>query len=201
MALHRFHNTPGAYTFGGQGGPLWGIGSLIQTETERRRLNQDNQPDDRSHLEMYPEGPPNRNLGSRGPNSGVRIGPGGVSYGGGYQSGPSIGGGYGGSTYGGYGGGRPSPFTTSSVGGGVPMPGLPTGDGGGGGGAFGGIGRFITKNPELVASLAGTAADVYGAGKERKQREKEFEIEQENERKRQEMDRVRMILQAMSAGI
>ncbi|KKL22784.1 hypothetical protein LCGC14_2431930, partial [marine sediment metagenome] len=94
MARHRFHNTAGAYTFGGQDEPLWGIGNLIQTATKRRRGN--TQEDYRPYLERFPEGPPNNDLGTRGPNSGIKIGPGGVSYGTGYESGPNFGGGYGG---------------------------------------------------------------------------------------------------------
>ena len=196
MAVHRFHNSPGAYTFGDQGERLWGIGNLIKTATERRRREAQTAEDYPSYLERFPEGPPRNSPGGSG--VGVKVGPGGVSvgtggrYGQGYQSGPNFGGGYGGSTY----GGGVSPLTTTGVGGGLPMPDdLPAADGGGG--IFGGIGRFITKNPDVVASLAGTAADVYGAGKERKQREKECEIEQENERKRREMDRIRTILQAI----
>ena len=89
-------------------------------------------------------------------------------------------------------------------------PGTDKGRGGGIGGVLSGIGRYIGKNPELITGVLGSAADVYGAAKDRKQREKEWEEEmefrrqqqaaaEEEARKRQEIDRVKMILNAIGA--
>lgn len=81
-------------------------------------------------------------------------------------------------------------------------PGLPGGGGGpGGGGPFRAIGRFITENPELVTGLAGTAADIYGTHKLSKERERERKERERAAREREESDRMRILMQAMSAGI
>jgi hypothetical protein len=78
------------------------------------------------------------------------------------------------------------------------------GEGGGGGGPLRAIGRFITRNPELITGLAGTAANVYGAAQEGKARGEELdeqrrqhEAELEERRKQREQDRIDMILRGI----
>jgi len=67
-----------------------------------------------------------------------------------------------------------------------------------GGGMWSDIGKFLTAHPEVVTQALGTAANVYGAGKQGAaiDRELEFRREQEEERRRQ--NELAMLLQAMS---
>jgi hypothetical protein len=86
----------------------------------------------------------------------------------------------------------------------------------GGGGWLDAIGSFITKNPQLISGLAGAGASIYGAhrmGSARdrevaaqveaeqarlEQRKKEHEDALAREEKEREMQRVAMIINAIS---
>lgn len=96
----------------------------------------------------------------------------------------------------------PTPTTPTEI---PPIPPVAGGGGPVAPGSGGGIGSFITKNAPLITSLAGTAANVYGATQQGKARDKELKLAEEEQRKRYELaqqqrrdDQIRMLLQMAS---